>query len=150
MFSSRAPKLIGAALMDLAEAMLRPVDADGFEHVPAAERGAATTLAAASRPAARPAATGPTGLGATRVRPDDAGRPAAGDDWLAEQLFTGELAPRSGLAPAPTRTQRAGRRTEPILPRLDRARRPGMVERPEQPCVSPLPRRTAARDRHAA
>ena len=26
MFSSRAPKLLGAALMDLAEAMLRPVD----------------------------------------------------------------------------------------------------------------------------
>ncbi|MDO8189218.1 hypothetical protein Q5424_23360 [Conexibacter sp. JD483] len=106
MFSSRAPKLIGAALMDLAEAMLRPVDADGLEHA------------------------------------QDTALAAAGDDWLTEQLFAGEFASRPGLAPAPARTLRAARRTEPTLPRLDRARRPGMIERTEQPCTSPLPART--------
>lgn len=117
MFSSRAPKLIGAALMDLAEAMLRPVDTDGFER-------AQDTAPAAAR--------------------------VIGDDWLTEQLFAGEFAPRPGLAPAPARTQRATRRIEPLLQRSDRARRPGMVERVEQPCTSPLPARPAHRGLHAS
>ncbi len=110
MFSSRAPKLIGAALMDLAEAMLRPVDADGFER-------AQDTAPAAAR--------------------------VVGDDWLTEQLFAGEFAPRPGLAPAPARTQRAARRTEPLLQRTDRARRPGWSSAPS----SPAPRRSPPRPR---
>lgn len=113
--------------MDLAEAMLRPVDADELEHA-FEDRVSPTT--------------------GTR-RSTSADRAAAGDDWLLEQLFAGELAPRAGLAPASTRTQRAARRTEPTLPRLDRARRPGMVERSEQPCVSPLPSRTPSRGHRA-
>ena len=99
--------------MDLAEAMLRPVDADELADTQDSSR-------------------------------------SAGDDWLAEQLLTGAFAPRAGLAPAPTRTQRAARRTEPLHPRLDRTRRPGMVDRPEQPCTSPLPARTAHRGLHAS
>lgn len=136
MFSSRAPKLIGAALMDLAEAMLRPVDADSDEHAVEAHPG--------SSPRRRSTGASST-IGGTAGH-----RAAAGDDWLLEQLFTGDFAARPGREPARSRAQRAARRIEPTLPRLDRARRPGTIERPEQPCVSPLPSRTPGRGLHAA
>ncbi|MDW5596724.1 hypothetical protein VSS74_20430 [Conexibacter stalactiti] len=111
MFSSRAPKLIGAALMDLAEAMLRPVDDEELERT---DRASDDVSAIAHPRADRRRASTPAPQLRTRLA-------STSDDWFTELPFAPELG-------------RPHRREA----RLERRRRPGTIARPVQPCSSPL------------
>jgi hypothetical protein len=140
MFSSRAPKLIGAALMDLAEAMLRPVDDEELERTDrTADVSAIAHVRADRRRASAPAPQSRTRLASTddddrHVGTTDDRRPATmGDDWFTELTF----------APEPRHPHRREAR-------LERRRRPGTVIRPVQPCSSPLPPKPATAAPRAA
>lgn len=132
MFSSRAPRLIGAALMDLAEAMLRPVDDEELERTerasdllafahPRADRRRASSPA--PQPRTRLASTNDDGR---RTSMADDRRAIASDDWFIELPF----------APEPGHPHRREAR-------LERRRRPGALGRPVQPCSTPLPPKPA-------
>jgi hypothetical protein len=151
MFSSRAPKLIGAALMDLAEAMLRPVDDEELERAPrrdavddwfseppfARSVGAEkATYVAAGRDDRSPARDRATTRDRAAERNRSADRERARRDRrvAAPHPLTADQAPRT----IPLHARQA---------RIDRRRRPGALQRPTQPCTSPLPAKPAAAPR---
>jgi hypothetical protein len=149
MFSSRAPKLIGAALMDLAEAMLRPVDDEELERTPRPDTvddwfseppftrsvGAETTYVAAGRDDRSPARDSAT----KRDRAAAEGDRAAEHERVRRDRRVAAPHPLTGDQTTRTIPQHA----RPA--RIDRRRRrPGALQRPTQPCTSPLPQKPAA------
>jgi hypothetical protein len=111
MFSSRVPKLFGATLMEIAEAMLRPAADDGFAHADEHQLEDGIDARATRVTPAHP----------TRRR----SRPPARDDlWLTEPLFAAE----------PSTASHPHRRAA----RIERRRRPGTIARPQQACTSPV------------
>jgi hypothetical protein len=117
--------------MDLAEAMLRPVDDDAPARVGEAHLERANTRIAG---AGIPSTGIPRGVDRARsVRVQDI--------RLTEPLFGTEpqLPTEPWLATEPPAAHPHRR-----PPRIDRSRRPGSVRLPSQPCTAPLPARAAA------
>jgi hypothetical protein len=111
MFSSRTPRLFAAALMDLAEAMLRPVDVSIEEQTAAHS----TAEADATRTSLRPS------------------RRLTEPSWLSDdEPFGDARPPRTPPSPHPHRRATAAR------PVSTRRRRPGAVAPATAACTTPL------------
>lgn len=132
--------------MDLAEAMLRPVDDVDPEHERTDRASDILDPIALSRSGRRRASTPAPQL---RTRLATAGATDATDaidDWFAELSFAHEPSTGAGGSDVARLAKHPHRRDA----RLERRRRPGAISRPAQPCTSPLQAKPASAPRTAS